>query len=388
MWRALILCLGLSLHGAPEPLRILFLGNSYTYYNHLAGLVEGMARVAGGRAVETASVTRGGATLEVLYFDTGALAALRGSRWDLVVLQEHSTLGFSYQNGDQVVNLPVGFHNWVRIWDAEIRAQGAHTVLLNTWARRGRPEMQPNLDWAYAAIARELGIGLIPAGTAFRNATGEELYQPDGSHPSEAGSYLAACAAVEILLATGCQGAPPAIEGTPMNNATGQLRTGEHGPLARLSPETARHLQASAMAAVERLRAEGGYWALERPLFAGDAPPVLPSSPGRWAGEWEGDTWLYGRKATVRLRLQSNGDTCSGTWDINAADPPTQTTLPLDRCSTAGGRLRFHLRPLFPADEAHDAHLNADRMEGTVSIQSMTPYVRRGGTWTLRRTQP
>ena len=58
--------------------------------------------------------------------------------------------------------------------------------------------MQAHLDWSSAAIARELGAGLIPAGAVFQNARELELFHPDGSHPSLAGSYLAACAAVEI----------------------------------------------------------------------------------------------------------------------------------------------------------------------------------------------
>ncbi|HEU0119086.1 MAG TPA: SGNH/GDSL hydrolase family protein, partial [Bryobacteraceae bacterium] len=195
---SLIVAMG-ALHGAAAPLRVLFLGNSYTYYHHLAGLVEGMARAAGGRPIEARSVTLGGATLEALYRETEALTILRGGKWDVVVLQEQSTLGVHIHNGDAVINLPAAFHTWARVWDTEIRAHGARTAFLQTWARRGRPEQQPHLNWSYASIAKELNAAVIPAGMAFQLADGIELYQPDGSHPSAAGSYLAACVAVQVL---------------------------------------------------------------------------------------------------------------------------------------------------------------------------------------------
>jgi hypothetical protein len=364
--------------GAEGPLRILFLGNSYTYYNNLAGLVEGMAK----RPVEAVSVTRGGATLGELYTATNALEVLRGGRWDLVVLQEQSTLGMSQFNGDFVVNDPGAFFTWARIWDAEIRRQGAHTVFLNTWARKGRAEMQPQMDWAYAFVARELGAGLIPVGTAFGLAGGIDLFQPDGTHPSEAGSYLAACAAVEILTGDGCFGASAEIIGPLMDNATGRLR-GERGTLVRLAPEVAATLQTSVLEAVTRLRGEGGYWRLARPVFAGEELAV--GGKGNWAGRWEGSTWLYGRKANVTLQLAVDAAACSGTWTVFALEPPTSTVMPLERCAVSADTVQFTVRPLFLTSETHAVRAEGGALQGWVTLQSSSPYHRQAGTWTLQR---
>jgi len=381
-WVFALLSIGTALCAEP-PLRVLFLGNSYTYFNNLPGLVEGMARAAGGRAIEAEAVTLGGATLERLYMRTNALQVLRGAKWDVVVLQEHSTLGLNMVNGDQVVNEPDAFHNWVRIWDAEIRARGARTVLLNPWSRKGRAELQPYVDWAYAAIAREIGAGLIPVGAAFLGVSPEvELYQADGTHPSAAGSYVAACAAVEILAGGGCAGAPAEIEGVPMDNATGRLRD-VRGVIVRIPAEVAGQLKGAAMAGVGRLREEGGYWKLARP----SAPSVVEtvSSSGGWEGRWEGSTWFYGKQATVALRLDVDGSACSGTWQITATEPLTQTMLPLAGCSVEGGRLRFTVRTLFLTAERHEAWLQGGKIEGRVSLESLAPYHRQTGTWTLQR---
>ena len=65
-----------------EPLRILFLGNSYTYYNALPDMVMTLANSTPGRRLETKSVTRGGATLADLWNLTNALEVLRSGTWD------------------------------------------------------------------------------------------------------------------------------------------------------------------------------------------------------------------------------------------------------------------------------------------------------------------
>ena len=351
----------LSLAAMGAPLRVLFIGNSYTYYNHLAGLVQGM-----GGNVEARSVTKGGATLEGLYMETDALEVLRGEKWDLVVLQEQSQLGLNKFNGDVTVNRPEAFFAWARIWDAEIRARGARTVFLNTWARRGRGETQAQLDWAYATIARELGAGLIPAGAAFQNVSGIELYRPDGSHPSEAGSYLAACVAVEILTAGGCEGAAAEVAGTPMDNQTGRLKA-ERGTIVRLPRETAAALQAAAMAAVGRLRAERGYWRLGRPEYAGETVPG--SGLGEWQGRWSGETWLYGKRSNVTLQLEAREGSCMGMWRVEAAEPATQATMPLESCTVDGGRLRFVVKPLFLVAETHEAWTRDGALQGRMTLQ-------------------
>ena len=383
--RLAVLALSVAAFSSETPLRILFLGNSYTYYNHLAGLVAGMAHGGGGRRVETGFVAKGGASLEGLYTGTNALEVLRGSRWDLVVLQEHSTLGLSQFNGDIVINDPAAFFAWTRIWDAEIRAQGARTVLLNTWARKGRAGQQAHLDWAYATIARELGAGLIPAGAAFAGASHLELYQADGSHPSAAGSYLAACAAVEILTAGGCAGAPEEILGVPMDNRSGRL--GEaRGVIVRLPPETAALLRKAALAAVEELRGQGGYWRLARPVFAG--PTGSGSGLGPWQGRWEGVTWLYGKQANVTLHLEARNGACEGNWTVRAMEPATQATMPLENCTVSAERVRFVVKPLFLTVENHEVWLEGGVLRGRMTLQSISPYMRQGGNWTLHRVTP
>jgi hypothetical protein len=361
-----------GLHGAEAPLRVLFIGNSYTYYNNLAGMVEGLSA---GR-IQASAVTRGGATLGELYTLTDAREVLRASRWDVVVLQEQSTLGVSQFNGDMVVNDPAGFFTWARIWDEEIRRAGARTVFYNAWARKGRAELQGHLDWAHGFIARELGAELLPVGAAFGLAGGVELFASDGTHPSAAGSYLAACVAVMVLVRGECA---DRVEGVLMDNEAARLRE-ERGALVSLAASEAEVLRRAAAGAVARLGENGQ---LARPVFAGE--DLAAGAGGDVAGRWEGTVWLYGRQANVTLQLNVDGAGCSGTWTVFATEPPTSTVLPLEGCSVADGRARFTVRTLFLTAETHEAWVRDGALQGRMALQGESIYRRQGGSWTLQR---
>ena len=57
--------------------------------------------------------------------------------------------------------------------------------------------MQASIDDGYSVIARELQAAVAPVGFAWMARVTEsldpDLWQDDGSHPSIAGTYLAAC---------------------------------------------------------------------------------------------------------------------------------------------------------------------------------------------------
>ena len=75
-----------------------------------------------------------------------------------------------------------------------------------TWARAAEPEAQDRLAEQYAKACADGGGLLAPVGRAWqalrREATPPKLHTEVGSHPSPAGSYVAAC----VLYATMCGG--------------------------------------------------------------------------------------------------------------------------------------------------------------------------------------
>jgi len=178
--------------------RVLFVGNSYTYVNDLPTVFRHLARAAG-ENIETAMVASGGETLAEHVSSSDALATLDGSKWQFVVLQEQSEIPAieSFRQTE--------FYPAARSLVAASRAIGATPVLLETWAHQsgwpdyglGYGSMQAALDQGYSTIAGQLGVELAPAGRAWQTALRLDpslsLWQADGSHPTPAGTYLAAC---------------------------------------------------------------------------------------------------------------------------------------------------------------------------------------------------
>jgi hypothetical protein len=272
----LILWLGGGSAGAQDPahapLKVLFIGNSYTAVNDLPALVVGLAEAAGGRRVETAAHLVGGCTLEKHVQDKQASEKIKAKKWDVVVLQEHSVR--------PVIARDLMFQ-YARVLDAEIKRQGARTVFYLTWARQNIPQMQEGADphkspaygralfelsgagkamkldaWcqqekdglvgglngAYRGIARELRARVAPVGVAWTMALAADprltLHAPDQSHPTPTGSYLAACVFYATLLDASPVGLP------------GVVKSGDT-VLMDIPAEQARRLQDIAWAAVQ-----------------------------------------------------------------------------------------------------------------------------------------
>jgi hypothetical protein len=185
--------------GPGSCLRILFIGNSYTYVNDLPDMFTRLAK-AGGHRVETGTAAQGGWTLSAHAGSAETLNKLKSSKWDIVVLQEQSQVP-AFEQARTTTMYPAG-----RLLVRQIEAGGATPIFFLTWGRRdGLPEnglsgyetVQSRLTDGYLRIAQELGVPVAPVGEAWLTAKGKdpdlELWQGDGSHPTEQGTYLAAC---------------------------------------------------------------------------------------------------------------------------------------------------------------------------------------------------
>lgn len=169
--------------------RILFVGNSYTGRNQLPRLIADIAAASDPpRKVEVAAILAGGASLKRHWNSGKVQQALQARRWDDVVLQEQSTLPM--KNAQR-------YHENVRLFVPPIRGHGARLVLYLTWARREAPERQRDITAAVQTIADATGALVVPVGPAWETSQREHpeiaLYEDDGSHPTAAGSFLAAC---------------------------------------------------------------------------------------------------------------------------------------------------------------------------------------------------
>jgi hypothetical protein len=173
--------------------KLLFVGNSFTARNDLPGMIAGLVSDSG-ISVDHQLISRGGASLR-MHWNTGAAkAAIVGGAFDYVVLQEQSTLP---------IKNAARMRENIILFDAAIRDSGAKTVLYMTWARKHTPEKQKDITDAYESVAKELGAIVVPVGRAWQRFMAKHespvLHDKDQSHPTLAGSYLAACVFVETL---------------------------------------------------------------------------------------------------------------------------------------------------------------------------------------------
>ncbi|MEM6513819.1 MAG: SGNH/GDSL hydrolase family protein [Pseudomonadota bacterium] len=172
---------------ADGPDRVLFIGNSYTYYNNsLHNHYRQMVREKYPDKTQRVRInTISGGNLSEHH--QGLAYLLLAEDWDVVVLQGHS---LGPIDAFQRFRAAAVEHN------TRIRDDGARPVLFMTWARTHRPEMTAVLRDAYVSVAKEIDAEVSPVGLAFETVTRDRpdiaLRIADRSHPTLAGTYLAA----------------------------------------------------------------------------------------------------------------------------------------------------------------------------------------------------
>jgi hypothetical protein len=228
--------------------RVLFIGNSYTYFNNLPELFSQLAASAtASKAITAQMVVRGGATLQRHWEEGGALTVLQQSRWDYVVLQEQSTLP---------ITEPATMHKYARLFDAEIKKTGAKTIFFLTWARQNQSENQARLNDAYFAIAKELQARIAPVGIAWAKAFKQDsklvLHNEDKSHPNAVGSYLAACVLYAAIFKKSPENLNGKLSGHPVKD-DGSI-SDERVELINLNQTDAKLIQRIAWQTVKNLK--------------------------------------------------------------------------------------------------------------------------------------
>ena len=198
-----------------EPVRsILWVGTSYFYYNNsMHDHVRNLVRAADPQARPHAtSVTISASRLVwhdmESYFrpnaigsyalggDNGISPASSGRQYDTVIMIDCSQCPIH----SQLRNV---FHEYVKKHSDTIRKHGARPVLFMSWAYKDRPQMTAQLAEQYTIAGTNNDALVIPAGLAFAKAIARrpdlEFHQPDKTHPSLLGTYLAANTAYAAL---------------------------------------------------------------------------------------------------------------------------------------------------------------------------------------------
>ena len=178
-------------------MKILFIGNSYIYYNDMPAMFAALA-TENGKAVEVDEVTRGGRKLyenlaEGDENNAKIRALVKEKSYDVLILQEQSYFAL------------IDYAEFERGVRELIELVGAKRVVLYaTWGRKTGCDLLPKSGWrsaemgeklfaAYSSAAKVCGAEVSPVGLCFNkiNALGDfELYNPDLSHPSRLGTVI------------------------------------------------------------------------------------------------------------------------------------------------------------------------------------------------------
>jgi PKD repeat protein len=175
-------------------------------YNNLAQIVANIAASMGDSLVYTA-ITPGGTTLQGHWTTASTTSQIAQPGWDFVVLQAQSQEPSFPPSQVAASTFP-----YAALLDSLAKANNPCTEVLYfmTWGRKyGDAQncasypvictydgMQTRLRDSYVQMANDNNSSVSPVGQVWRSVRAQdstiELYNPDQSHPSIAGSYLAA----------------------------------------------------------------------------------------------------------------------------------------------------------------------------------------------------
>ena len=176
--------------------KVLFIGNSYTYYWNLPQLVNAMA-ASRNLDFEARQSTSGGVNLGIHWRgerDLTSKEQIKEGTYDVVVLQDHSLRAIEY---------PDSLQYFGNLFCEYIKAASARPCVYLTWARAYDPSMQDEISRQYMELAAKNSTLVAPVGEAWALALKQRpdfgLFDKDESHPSPLGSYLTACVFFSVL---------------------------------------------------------------------------------------------------------------------------------------------------------------------------------------------
>ena len=203
---SLLLLLPLGAAAQQDSLRVLWVGNSYTYYNDLPAMVREIASTQKVK-LSCTRFLKGGERFSGHLKNEALLKPLADGGWDYVILQDQSVApSLSTRSVEREV------YPAARRLDslAHAGSPDVRVIFYMTWGHKygnRKPDasyplannyegMQERLKTSYLEMAYDNGAWCAPVGMAWRQVRAEhpdwQLYRNDCYHPSVVGSYLAA----------------------------------------------------------------------------------------------------------------------------------------------------------------------------------------------------
>ena len=179
-----------------DTLRVLFAGNSYTYYSDLPNMVSELSKSTS-TYLKTAMSAVGGARLKYHYNQDHGLKTkdlIKNGNFNIVVLQEQS-MGTLTNKKE--------FLEYSKKLSEYIKKHGAKPYFFTTWSREKTPQTQKIITKAYKEATNINNGTTVLVGSVWAKVLKThpelDLYIEDGSHPTLLGTFLSAAVFVKAI---------------------------------------------------------------------------------------------------------------------------------------------------------------------------------------------
>lgn len=165
-------------------MKLLFIGNSHTYYNSMPEMVLRLLEATGQKSHVT-MLAEGGKGLHYHASSPNTIFNIRCGKYDAIIVQDKAT-AFD----------PVVFRDSAKALKELADKAQTSFYLYMPWAGRENRVAQRTMTEAYHNFCRSTGCQLAPAGEVFSRMLltepADTLYREDGNHATPLGSYVAA----------------------------------------------------------------------------------------------------------------------------------------------------------------------------------------------------
>jgi len=255
----LLTCVSCSVPGATSrPDRVLFVGNSLTYYGNVPAVFAALAG-ANGKPIASDMIAKGGATLAERVADGSVARALDERKYTALVLQERGgdvTCSFGPESC-------IESRKAIKTLASLGKEKGVHVVLLGTF--QGHPGASEHLVAAESSAPAEAGVPYIEVSNKLQRlrnlAPNLTWHAPDGVHPGKHLTLLNA-----ILVHEALRGSLPKPEALTVSapiygsgsGLTEALRQSDDPPPRKDTPAEVRYSSDAMRKLIDAIDNEGG----------------------------------------------------------------------------------------------------------------------------------
>lgn len=201
-----------------QDLKVLFVGNSYTYVNDLPNILKQIAQ-SNGKNITTKSFTYGGARLMSHWGNEELQETIKNGKYDIIILQGQSQeMAFPPEQFNKEV------YPYAKKLDSLYKENNPNgrVIYFMTWGYRYGDKvncpfyppyctyetMSQELCQNYCKVASDFNSEVSPIGSAWlylfnQDSISFDLHSSDYSHPNIKGSYFSACVLYTTIFKTG-----------------------------------------------------------------------------------------------------------------------------------------------------------------------------------------